>query len=147
MTKKEAERRQAPGNNLRTIGCGCVPCERHARLSAFHRGSRQRDAGPKGSAPGLASWDAVPAGVTRTYLSQSSDSTSRTGRSTGEEDARSRPGADCLGPPAGTALAPLPGVPSAESVLRMSEMVQHIPEAVTTCQWNSDSDSHARASG
>jgi hypothetical protein len=76
--KKEAERRQAPGKKpphlrvrLRALipysspACGGDREGEHARLSAFHRGSRQRDAGPKGSAPGLASWDAGPAGVTR----------------------------------------------------------------------------------
>jgi hypothetical protein len=46
-----------------------------------------------GSAPGHASWDADPAGVTRLHLSQSRDCTSRTGRSAGVFDARSRPGA------------------------------------------------------
>ncbi len=48
---------------------------------------------PTGSAPGHASWDLDPAGVTRLHLSQSRDCTSRTGRSTGVTDARSRPGA------------------------------------------------------
>jgi len=48
---------------------------------------------PIGSTPGHASWDADPAGVTRFRLSQSRESTSRTGRSTGVNDARSRPGA------------------------------------------------------
>ena len=62
------------------------------RLSAFHRGSRQRDASPKGSGPGQASWDLVSAGVTRGRLSQSSGSTPRTGRNAGEHDARTRPG-------------------------------------------------------
>jgi hypothetical protein len=46
-----------------------------------------------GSTPGHASWDLDPAGVTRLRLSQSRDCTSRTGRSTGVNDARSRPGA------------------------------------------------------
>jgi hypothetical protein len=48
-----------------------------------------------GSAPGHASWDSVPAGVTRPPLSQSSGSTPRLGRSTEENDAQSRSGADC----------------------------------------------------
>jgi hypothetical protein len=48
---------------------------------------------PAGSTPGHASWDSDPAGVTRLHLSQSRESTSRTGRSTGVNDARSRPGA------------------------------------------------------
>src|SRR5579863_9717365 len=50
-------------------------------------------AGPQGSAPGQASWDVVSTGVTRCLLSQSSGSTPRTGRSAGQHDARSRPGA------------------------------------------------------
>jgi hypothetical protein len=83
-----------------------------ARLSAFHHGSRRPDFGPDGSAPGQASWDAVRTGVTRPFLSQSSGSTPRTGRSTGEHDAQSRPGTECMAPRAGTALAPLSGVPS-----------------------------------
>jgi len=56
--------------------------------AALARGFR-----PAGSTPGHASWDADPAGVTRLHLSQSRDCTSRTGRSTGVTDARSRPGA------------------------------------------------------
>jgi hypothetical protein len=62
-----------------------------------------------GSAPGHASWDVAkrvdhktttrqfvkPAGVTRLRLSQSSDCTSRAGRSAGVCDARSRPGTVC----------------------------------------------------
>jgi hypothetical protein len=48
---------------------------------------------PAGSTPGHASWDLDSAGVTRLHLSQSRESTSRTGRSTGVNDARSRPGA------------------------------------------------------
>ena len=46
-----------------------------------------------GAAPGHASWDLVPAGVTRRLLSQSSGSTPRLGRSTEENDAQSRSGA------------------------------------------------------
>ncbi len=57
------------------------------------------------------------AGVTRARLSQSRECTSRTGRNAGQHDARSRPGAECIAPRAGTAPAPLPGVPSAEGVL------------------------------
>jgi len=67
---------------------------------------------PMAAAPGQASWDVVEAGVTRSFLSQSSESTSRTGLSAGQHDARSRPGAECMAPPAGTALAPLSGIPS-----------------------------------
>jgi hypothetical protein len=50
---------------------------------------------PPDSAPGQASWDAGPAGVTRPRLSQSSGSTPRTGHSTGGHDAQNRPGAVC----------------------------------------------------
>jgi len=76
--------------------------------AALARGFR-----PPGSTPGHASWDVAKrvirksgnrfsekitrslklAGVTRLHLSQSRDCTSRTGRSTGVNDARSRPGA------------------------------------------------------
>jgi hypothetical protein len=48
---------------------------------------------PAGSTPGHASWDLDSPGVTRLHLSQSRESTSRTGRSTGVNDARSRPDA------------------------------------------------------
>ena len=77
--------------NHRTFRCGARPARR-ARPSAFHRGSCQRDASPQGSASGQASWDVVSTGVIRCLLSQSSGSTSRTGRNAGEHDARSRPG-------------------------------------------------------
>ncbi len=77
--------------NHRTFRCG-ARLARRARPSAFHHGSCQRDASPQGSASGQASWDVVSTGVIRCLLSQSSDSTSRTGRNAGEHDARSRPG-------------------------------------------------------
>jgi hypothetical protein len=64
-----------------------------ARLSALHRGSGR--AFTPDSAPGQASWDAGPAGVTRPRLSQSSGSTPRTGHNTGGHDAQNRPGAVC----------------------------------------------------
>jgi hypothetical protein len=64
-----------------------------ARLSALHRGSRRKPASFTGSTPGHASWDADPAGVTRSHLSQSRDCTSLTGRNAGVTDAQSRPGA------------------------------------------------------
>ncbi len=67
---------------------------RRARLPAFHHGSRQRDVGPQGSAPGQASWDVVSTGVIRCLLSQSGGCTPHTGRNAGEHDARSRPGAE-----------------------------------------------------
>jgi hypothetical protein len=64
-----------------------------ARLSALHRGSRQRPESHRlNSRPcflGRGSKRALPA----FHLSQSRDCTSRAGRSTGVNDARSRPGA------------------------------------------------------
>ena len=96
-----------------------------ARLSAFHHGSYRQGFRPLGATPGQASWDVAgrsirygrpnrgakisrsDAGVTRARLSQSRECTSRTGHSAGQHDARSCPGAECIVPPAGTALAPL----------------------------------------
>ncbi len=103
-----------------------------ARLSASHRGSCQgafapfaqlqaRLPGTRPPAHDPEKWKPVfrteimrheqPAicwaGVTRPCRSQSRESTSRAGRSTGERDARSCPGADRILPRAGTALAPL----------------------------------------
>jgi hypothetical protein len=73
-----------------------------ARLSALRCGSGQfyREAWvpPRGfTTPGHVSCDLVAAGyeLARRFLSQSSSSTLRTGRSTGRRDARSRPGAAC----------------------------------------------------
>ena len=65
-----------------------------ARLSALHRGTRQLACADRLSSS-HASWDAGRAGVTRPRLSQSRDCTSRTGRSTGVNDAQSRPGTVC----------------------------------------------------
>ena len=85
----------------------------HARLSAFHHGSYRQGFRPLGAASGQASWDVAGrsilngrpnrgaktsrsyTGVTRARLSQSRECTSRTGRSAGQHDARSRSGADC----------------------------------------------------
>ena len=100
--ERSAERRKfiwsAPHQQMsplaRAFGRGSAPNSGRARLPALHCGSRQ-GLSPVGSAPGQASWDAVSAGVTRLLLSQSRESTSRTGRSTGEHDAQNRPGADC----------------------------------------------------
>ena len=132
--KKEAERRQTCSANLRISRCGARAAGR-ARLSAFHYGSYRQGFRPLGAAPGQASWDAAGrsilngrpnrgaktlrsyTGVTRARLSQSRERTSRTGRSAGQHDARSCPGAECIVPRAGTALAPPSGVPSAEGVL------------------------------
>ena len=96
----------------RTSGC--------ARLSAFHYGSCRQGFRPLGATPGQASWDVAGrsilygrpnrgaktsrsyTGVTRARLSQSRERTSRTGRSAGQHDARSCPGAECIVPRAGT---------------------------------------------
>jgi hypothetical protein len=86
-------------------GAAAVPAGT-ARLSALRPRLSPKARRPTGSTPGHASWDADPAGVTRLRLSQSRESTSRIGRSTGVSDARSRPGAGLQIPPAGTALAP-----------------------------------------
>ena len=117
-----------------------------ARLSAFHRGSYRQGFRPLGATPGQASWDAAGrsirygrpnrgakisrsyTGVTRARLSQSRECTSRTGRSAGQHDARSCPGAECIAPRAGTALAPPLGIPSRQaslvSEIRMSEYLK-----------------------
>jgi hypothetical protein len=109
--------------------------EGHARLSAFHHGSYRQGSRPLGATPGQASWDVAgrsirygrpnrgakisrsDAGVTRARLSQSRECTSRTGHSAGQHDARSCPGAECIVPPAGTALAPPLGIPSRQASL------------------------------
>ena len=72
-----------------------VTTARASGALAFRRSTAALASGFRatGSTPGHASWDADPAGVTRLHLSQSRDCTSRTGRSTGVNDARSRPGA------------------------------------------------------
>ena len=94
-TIREAKRRKARSSTCpHQIGCGRVlsggrsPSGAPPRLSPATRRSAD-------SAPGHASWDVDPAGATRLHLSQSRDCTSRTGRSTGVTDARSRPGAEC----------------------------------------------------
>jgi hypothetical protein len=100
----QAKRRKAHANHLpRSINKRCRLLIPRARLRAivggapafrrFDRGSR-RDSHPC-STPGHASWTWNQAGVTRPIPSQSSDSTSRLGRSTEGNDARSRSGADC----------------------------------------------------
>ena len=131
-TKKEAERRQTCVANLRAF-TGAARTSGCARLSAFHHGSYRQGFRPLGAAPGQASWDAAGrsirygrsnrgaktlrsyAGVTRARLSQSRERTSRTGRSAGQHDARSCPGAECIVPRAGTALAPPLGIPSRQA--------------------------------
>ena len=101
--QKKQGKRNAPKdawtNRRARRGAAARSAER-ARLSAFRYGSHPRGVSPWGATPGQASWDADAivirqAGVTRPFLSQSSGSTPRTGRSTGEHDARSRSGAAC----------------------------------------------------
>jgi hypothetical protein len=108
-----SEQDRAPNRGRRSAERRIQPCPRHAGgccHSLALRARRRPDVGgrspfgapprlspeaqrPTGSAPGHASWDADRAGVTRLHLSQSRDCTSRTGRSTGVNDAQSRPGA------------------------------------------------------
>ena len=95
------------GSGTPTSACVMKPCCEHGGASGGMRSPvgvppRLSPGGfrPFRSAPGQASWDVVArrigwTGVTRPYLSQSRECTSRTGRSTGEHDARSCPGADC----------------------------------------------------
>ena len=123
--KRNAGRRMVPCPHLRMRRAplaGALACRRSTAALA-------RGLSPLRATPGQASWDAARAhdpqsppnrgrrpcaltGVTRARLSQSRECTSRTGRSTGPHDARSRPDAECIVPRAGTALAPPSGVPS-----------------------------------
>jgi len=103
--KREAKRRKAHANHVPRVADKCT---QSAHLiccaAARHIGARP----PSGATPRLsqglpsltqlqamlpATWN--QAGVTRPIPSQSSDSTSRLGRSTEGNDARSRSGADC----------------------------------------------------
>ena len=88
-----------------------------AQLQARLPGTRQDVRSGTVAQPGERRTSRSYAGVTRARLSQSRERTSRTGRSAGQHDARSCPGAECIVPRAGTALAPPSGVPSAEGVL------------------------------
>ena len=92
LVRREAERREAHPYNGRTSGRGRGLSGDRSPFGAPPRLSPEARR-PTGSTPGHASWDVDPAGATRLHLSQSRDSTSRTGRSTGMTDARSRPGA------------------------------------------------------
>jgi len=73
-----------------------------------------------------------PAGVTRLHLSQSRESTSRTGRSTGVNDARSRPGAGRKAArgdrPRSTFESTLAKGPS------VNEMADYVTDMVTSAQ-------------
>jgi hypothetical protein len=110
------------------------------RLQARLPGTRQERRSVTFPLPEAAS-GAVVAGVTRPNLSQSSGSTPPAGRNAGLHDARSRPGADCVVPPAGTALAPhnrehpRDGVPyRARFAMRVTEMVTNVNEKGTSHQ-------------
>jgi hypothetical protein len=89
--------------------------------------------------PGGGDQAQLSAGVTRPNLSQSSGSTPPAGRNAGLHDARSRPGAECVVPPAGTALAPhnrehpRDGVPyRARFATEVTEMETNVNVMVTT---------------
>jgi hypothetical protein len=78
-----------------------------ARLPALHRGTSpiaRLISGPR--------FLELPGTNGRTLPGASAASTSRAGHSAGRYDARSRPGAECVVPPAGTAPAPPCGAPS-----------------------------------
>jgi hypothetical protein len=78
-----------------------------ARLPALHRGTSPMArliSGPR--------FLELPGPNGRTLPGASAASTSRAGHSAGRYDARSRPGAECVVPPAGTAPAPPCGAPS-----------------------------------
>jgi hypothetical protein len=99
---RSAERRSQPPTVPLTFilplvgedrGGGAARVRRDALASRRSTAALARGFAPAGSTPGHASWDLDPAGVTRLRLSQSRESTSRTGRSTGVNDARSRPDA------------------------------------------------------
>jgi len=104
---RATERRLAPPS-----ACG------RARLPAFHHGSRQRDYSSLrlSFGPGFPGRGAKRCGRARQRRSQFQRSTSRAGPSAGRHDARAAR-ERIVTPPAGTALAPHPGVPSAEGVL------------------------------
>ena len=103
--KREAKRRKAHANHVPRIADKCTQSAPLICCAAARRiGARP----PSGASPRLsqglpsltqlqamlpATWN--QAGVTRPIPSQSSDSTSRLGRSTEGNDARSRSGADC----------------------------------------------------
>jgi hypothetical protein len=89
--------KSAPHREVLPLTCARARKRIQRDALAFRRSTAALARGfrPAGSTPGHASWDAVQAGVTRPFLSQSRDCTSRIGRSTGVNDARSRPGAEC----------------------------------------------------
>ncbi len=113
-------------------------------LRLLRRGSR-----PFGATPGQASWDVAGALDPERFTQPGAKdlallngryprppvpvqgSTSQTGPSADQHDARSCPGADCMVPHAGTALAPLSGVRLAKCVPSMSEILQLVTELGT----------------
>ncbi len=144
--KKEAERRQTCSANLRALRARRAPLsllppsragkgwEGRARLSAFHRGSSLGDRTPllsfRHALPATWSGRTIPklrtTGFERPCASQralpapscpSPASSSQTGHNAGRACSRSRPGADCIVPRAGTALAPPLGIPSRQASL------------------------------
>ncbi len=83
-----------------------------ARLPALHRGTSpiaRLISGPR--------FLELPGANGRTLPGASAASTLRAGHSAGRYDARSRPGAECVVPPAGTAPAPPSGAPSRKASL------------------------------
>ena len=83
-----------------------------ARLPALHRGTSP--IARLISGPGFLE---LPGANGRTLPGASAASTLRAGHSAGRYDAQSRPGAECVVPPAGTAPAPPSGAPSRKASL------------------------------
>jgi hypothetical protein len=142
--KRNADRRVQPTSA--PYGRGARPClfslsrlrgrvgRGHARLSAFHRGSSLGDRTPllsfRHALPATWSGRTIPklrtTGFERPCASQralpapscpSPASSSQTGHNAGRACSRSRPGAECIVPRAGTALAPPLGIPSRQASL------------------------------
>ena len=115
--RRSAEKAQLSRGASPRIGC-CHPNALRARprvqrdALAFRRSTAalaealtpQLNSGPRFLEP--------PGANGRTLPGASAASSSRTGHSAGRAGPRSRPGAECVVPPAGTALAPLSGAPS-----------------------------------
>jgi hypothetical protein len=111
--RQNADRRAFPTSA--PCGRGARPSGRAAcrRSTAALRGASQR---PRSSFR-RTSWDVAEKRVLSVSACPSPAIWSQTGHRAGRAFSRSRPGAECIAPPAGTALAPLSGVPSAEGVL------------------------------
>ena len=102
--RRSAERRMPTIGRVLQMGVANLRTASAARLRAmwgapafrrFGRGSRQATVTSLAQLQAMLPGTWIEAGVTRPILSQSSDSTSRLGRSTEGLDARSRSGADC----------------------------------------------------